>query len=136
MWLRFLVPLSAVLTLAACQREQAQPPPKPPPPPEQVPREFKEGEVKDLPQQCNPAQPASVSLSIQGRNNDAFRVIMTCGGQEVARCMAVVEGAGAGIGTDTCSDVKPAVAGPARCILGVGNGNSPAATAPAWGCLN
>jgi len=148
-----LAVLVAALSVAACQQqtrppaaEQATPAaPAPPatqtPPPEQAQApgdgEFKDAEAKPRPQPCSAARPANVNLTVQGLNGDAFRVIMTCNGQPVARCSAVVAAAPGVVGTASCSDgPHPAINGPANCALGVGNGNSPGATAPAWGCLN
>jgi hypothetical protein len=83
--------------------------------------------------ECNQTNTlGNVSLKIEGQPGDEFRVIMKCGNQEVARCMATVA---AGETTGKCVGSGPVPNGGTRsCTVGPAAGNSNAAREVGHAC--
>jgi hypothetical protein len=147
----FLVTLSAVLALAACQKKPAAPPaPEPPAPVAQTPpaaseqmtlagagaRELaatREGETPSTPvAECDPKNKGAVSLTTNGAPGDSFKITLTCGAVVVATCTATIP---AGAAIAHCSaGPNPEPAGAAACTLASGMRNTPGATPNPYGC--
>lgn len=83
---------------------------------------------------CKLTDPGTAILNIVGRPTDAYRVIYTCDGVEVTRCIATVP---AGQNNGMCNSGPNPIPnnGPKRCIVGPKNGNSALAAVRWYSCI-